>query len=454
MSRPPNSGDYAAVIMAANYTSVRLRWTRGGSHSANPQVAIRATPTVRFFPRDMAIRQRHQGGAMPRSVAPDSLDRTSSPAAGSSATRWSFPTSSTRAPISARPGRPQRYGHVVPDGDLVTTRPPSTTAAVRLGAGGRRNSRRHLNPPAHVRRPGSQPAPETPPTPVTPGKRRILMVVSEWGYWGEELVGPLGEFDRVGYEVEFCTATGRRPPVIPVSADPDFFDPPLQRSVTTPEMAARVREFDDPSTAQGKRLDNPVNLAAWMPERPYFASPQFVRQLEDYNFKLVEAQPRIDRYDAILIVGGSGPIVDLANNQRLHDLILAFLRAGKPVAAECYGVTCLAFARDMNREAKHHSRQARHWPLSRVRLQGWDGLYAASQRTPGLRHGSAALPARIHPARCDRTRWRLPRQFRASDQRYRRLSIHYRSVDAGQHSDRPETDRGAGRQSSVARWGW
>jgi len=84
------------------------------------------------------------------------------------------------------------------------------------------------------------------------------------------------------------------------------------------------------------------------PWRPYFASPQFVRQLEDYNFKLVEAQRRIDRYDAILIVGGSGPIVDLANNQRLHDLILAFLRAGKPVAAECYGVTCLAFARDMN----------------------------------------------------------------------------------------------------------
>jgi putative intracellular protease/amidase len=35
------------------------------------------------------------------------------------------------------------------------------------------------------------------------------------------------------------------------------------------------------------------------------------------------------------------------NNQRLHDVILAFVGMGRPVAAECYGVACLAFARDM-----------------------------------------------------------------------------------------------------------
>ena len=50
----------------------------------------------------------------------------------------------------------------------------------------------------------------------------------------------------------------------------------------------------------------------------------------------------------MLMVGGSGPIVDMANNQRLHDLILGFLKPGKPIAAECYGVACLAFARDWN----------------------------------------------------------------------------------------------------------
>jgi putative intracellular protease/amidase len=122
----------------------------------------------------------------------------------------------------------------------------------------------------------------------------------------------------------------------------------LQRPVTTPEMAGRVREIDDPMTAQGRRLDHPIDLSAWFPERPYYADTAFVRKLEAYHWALEESEKGIEKYDALLIVGGSGPLVDLVNNQRLHDLILAFVRADKAVAAECYGVPCLAFARDMN----------------------------------------------------------------------------------------------------------
>lgn len=39
-------------------------------------------------------------------------------------------------------------------------------------------------------------------------------------------------------------------------------------------------------------------------------------------------------------------MVDIVNNQRVHDLILGFLAQGKLIAAECYCVTALAFARD------------------------------------------------------------------------------------------------------------
>ena len=39
-------------------------------------------------------------------------------------------------------------------------------------------------------------------------------------------------------------------------------------------------------------------------------------------------------------------MVDMANNRRVHDLILGFLRQDKPIGAECYGVACLAFARE------------------------------------------------------------------------------------------------------------
>jgi putative intracellular protease/amidase len=172
--------------------------------------------------------------------------------------------------------------------------------------------------------------------------KRILMILSEWGYWGEELVGPLETFDEAGYEVDFATATGKRAPALPPSMDPDYVDPPLGRSVTSPEMAEKVRAIDS-----SPRLDNPISLKELLPERPYHSSSNFLREMEAY-YKEAErvGDELVERYDAICIVGGSGPIVDMANNQRLHDLILAFYRADKPIAAECYGVTALAFARD------------------------------------------------------------------------------------------------------------
>jgi putative intracellular protease/amidase len=333
-----NLDDYAAVIVAANYTSVRLRWSeREDVTAANAADVARSVPAVRFFRRAMQNPKIIKGAACHAlwllTTSPDIL-------AGRRVICNKVVLADvinaggiyTPPPPNAPPDQ-----HVVVDRDLVTNDSWHASAAFVDAI-----KDLIVNPPAAVQ---TEPAPAVP---VTPGKRRVLIVLSEWGYWGEELVGPLGEFDRVGYEVEFCTPNGRRPNAIPVSMDPDFFDPPLQRSVTSPEMAARTREIDDPSTRQGKRLDNPISLAGWFPERPYFASSQFVRLLEDYNWDLEEAVRRIDRYDAVLIVGGSGPIVDLANNQRVHDLILAFLNAGKPVGAECYGVTCLAFARDMN----------------------------------------------------------------------------------------------------------
>jgi putative intracellular protease/amidase len=172
-------------------------------------------------------------------------------------------------------------------------------------------------------------------------RKRILIVLSEWGYWGEELVGPLERLDAAGYDVEFATPTGRRPVAITVSMDPSYVDPPLGRSVTNEEMAGKVREID-----ASDRLANPINLREWLPERPYRSEASYLRKQEGYFRAIQDVRRDLDRYDALLIVGGSGPIVDLANNQRVHDLILSFLEVDKPIAAECYGVACLAFARD------------------------------------------------------------------------------------------------------------
>jgi putative intracellular protease/amidase len=173
--------------------------------------------------------------------------------------------------------------------------------------------------------------------------KKILTILSNWGYWGEELVGPLEVLDSAGYEATFVTPKGTKPVALTPSMDPDYVDPPLGRTVTSAEMARKTRELEN-----SPRLDKPLNLSTWFPERPYLSVPDYLRALEAYYQALDDLQPKLEPYSALLLVGGSGPLVDMVNNQRVHDLILSFLKAGKPIAAECYGVACLAFARDFH----------------------------------------------------------------------------------------------------------
>ena len=173
--------------------------------------------------------------------------------------------------------------------------------------------------------------------------KKILTVLSEFGYWGEELVGPMEVLERGGYELVFVTPKGRRPPALPPSMDPEYFDPPLGKPVTSAEMAAKVKAVNSSA-----KLANPINLSTMMPERPYPSSATYIRDFEAYNEALDAAYEKLREYDALLLVGGSGPIVDMVNNQRVHDVILGFYRADKPIAAICYGVATLVFARDFN----------------------------------------------------------------------------------------------------------
>lgn len=172
--------------------------------------------------------------------------------------------------------------------------------------------------------------------------KTILIVISEWGYWGEELVGPLEACDRAGYEVTFLTPTGKKPVPLSVSMQAGFIDPPLGRSVTSKDMAEKTRKIHE-----SDRLDHPKSLEDWFPLRAYPSSPTYLRDMEAYYNTLDRIiNEELVNYDALVVVGGAGALVDLANNQRVHDLILGFRQLDKPIAAECYGVSCLAFARD------------------------------------------------------------------------------------------------------------
>ncbi len=173
--------------------------------------------------------------------------------------------------------------------------------------------------------------------------KKILAILSNFGYWGVELTGPMLKLEEAGYELTFVTPKGERPVALPPSYDTSYVDPPLGVCVTTQEDADEVAAIKDDA-----KLDNPINLSSWFPERPYYSTPDFLRKLEQYFSTLKELENELEEYDGLLLVGGSGPIIDMVNNQRVHDIILSFNKNKKPIGAICYGVACLVFARDFN----------------------------------------------------------------------------------------------------------
>lgn len=175
-------------------------------------------------------------------------------------------------------------------------------------------------------------------------KGKILAIVSNHGYWGVELTGPMVKLEAAGYTLDFATPKGARPVALPPSYDTGYLDPPLGVHVTTPEDAEQVLSIKD-----SPKLDDPINLSQWIPERPYFCADKFLREWEAYFLKLKEIEAELKKtYAGLLLVGGSGPIVDMVNNQRVHDIVLGFYKAQLPIAAICYGVAVLPFARDFN----------------------------------------------------------------------------------------------------------
>ncbi|MBN8231522.1 DJ-1/PfpI family protein [Corallococcus macrosporus] len=329
--------DYAAVLVAANYPSVRLRHfvppdgPDGRPLPIRPEM-VRTSPAVQFFSRAMRNPDIVKGVLC---HALWLLTPTPELLAG----RKVICHEVVLADVLNAGGvyTPDPSGVVV-DGDLVTGRSFMNVSAFIQRIQQRLVERRVPQVPAVA------------PEPVKGAPRSILVVLSSHGYWGEELVGPLEVFERQGYRIEFATPDGRRPVALPPSMDASYVDPPLGRPVTSPQMALKVGLLDATGPGRGERsrlLDAPMNLSRLLPERPYFSHPMMVRALEAYYREREDALRAFERFDALLLVGGSGPIVDLANNQRVHDLILGFLKQGKPIAAECYAVTCLAFAREL-----------------------------------------------------------------------------------------------------------
>jgi putative intracellular protease/amidase len=93
-------------------------------------------------------------------------------------------------------------------------------------------------------------------------------------------------------------------------------------------------------------MSDPEDASQWQAEdvisRGYKHDPEFVKLVE--NTKPMAALD-VDRFDAIVITGGQGPMFTFDSATALHDRFVQMYEAGKIVAALCHGVAVLRYVR-------------------------------------------------------------------------------------------------------------
>ena len=128
------------------------------------------------------------------------------------------------------------------------------------------------------------------------------------GFWLEEFAAPYFVLRDAGAELTLASPKGGQPPLDPKSDAPE-----AQTDAT--------RRFKEDAEAQ-RALANTVLLA----------------------------EVAAEDFDAVFFPGGHGPLWDLVQDRHCIELIEAFARAGKPVAAVCHAPAVLTEVRGPNDE--------------------------------------------------------------------------------------------------------
>lgn len=152
--------------------------------------------------------------------------------------------------------------------------------------------------------------------------KRVHIVVSSFGFQGEELVAPLEEFDAAGVIYDFSTPYGHPPQVMFSSINPNHVDSIYGKTTATSEMTEKVLDLINSNT-----LDH-------------------YRKVSDVD---------VDDFDAILLVGGSGALLDMNNCKALHELLWEAYHRGKLIIAESTGIGTLAYTRKTDNKLQNKS---------------------------------------------------------------------------------------------------
>ncbi|MFZ0158604.1 MAG: type 1 glutamine amidotransferase domain-containing protein [Kineosporiaceae bacterium] len=148
--------------------------------------------------------------------------------------------------------------------------------------------------------------------------RSVLIVASNpatstqtgWpiGFWWSELTHPYWTLTEAGYHVD----------------------------VASPDGGALIGDaYSDPTDPSGYSADDLLSLG--------FMTSPVSRALTEQSTPLASVDPT--DYDAVLVIGGQGPMITFYNDERVHQLVASNYEAGRITAAICHGTCVLLKAR-------------------------------------------------------------------------------------------------------------
>jgi putative intracellular protease/amidase len=144
--------------------------------------------------------------------------------------------------------------------------------------------------------------------------KRVLILASNpavssqtgWpiGFWWAELTHPFWEFSEHGFEVDVASTSGG---------------------------SLQADSWSDPRDDSKYSADDLVSLG-------FINSPEHMARVEASK---ALAEVGLDSYDALLVIGGQGPMYTFYESDLVHSTIRDFYEAGKPTAVICHGTCAL-----------------------------------------------------------------------------------------------------------------
>lgn len=196
---------------------------------------------------------------------------------------------------------------------------------------------------------------------------KVLVLATNYGSWGEELQAPWDILKKAGHNVTLATPLGKKPLPLTASVDPEFFDPVIKTYVNPPEVCKRIKELTD-----GDEWAKPIKFA----------------------------DAKMSDYDAIVLTGGLGAMIDMCNSWHVHHLILEAYKANKLIGALCYAVSTLVFLRNPdngNKSIIYGKRVAAHPASWDFYGPEWDFTYDLYGATPDNNGTDVHTPGFLWP---------------------------------------------------------